>query len=455
MALYNIPGVYAEIQDGGLRISKPVLQPKVTVLGITNSTQVDLLDPYVLRRYEDINLFDNSDGTPSEMTRVMSEAFDAGADHVEGVIIATGTGIDADARYTALETAYTNLLNTDIDIVVPCGVAIDTVVSNDGAGNARNFGHQLANFCYQSTVNHNTAIGFIGVEPPVATTGTPTLTQLENWVTALTNFDTSALSGRDFSIYDGVTDADGDDVPDNYAFYATTDGIIPVGNPPAQDPNVVFDALQNPVDIGAYINVIAAHVRSAGSLARRVNPTLGWYIHNGAGAYAGLTASLPARRAPTNKVLPYASPTRNMSLSQISSLSTARFPTVWVKPSGNKLSDAMTGAYNISTWARSDFVRLSTVRIVHDAINLIRGVSDPFIGEPANPVNMNALEAAVDEALSGMVKEGSLNDYAFSVVATATMRILGQVLIDVKLDIAHEIREITIRVALVPPGSLG
>lgn len=455
MALYNIPGVYAEVQDGGLRISKPVLQPKVTVIGITNSTQVDLLDPYVLRRYEDINLFDNADGTPSEMTRVMSEVFDGGADHVEGMIIATGTGIGIDARYTALETAYANLLNTDVDIIVPCGVSMDDAVSNGPAGETRNFGYQLANFCYESTVNHNTAIGFIGVNPPIAGTGTPTLTQLENWVTALSNFNTSAILGSDFTIYDGVTDANGDDVPDTYAFYATTDGIVPVGTPPTQDPNVVFDALQNPVDIGAYINVIAAHVRSAGQLARRVNPTLGWYIHNGAGTYAGLTASLPARRAPTNKILPFSTPTRNMSLTQIGSLSTARFATSWAKPRGNVLSDAMTGAYNISTWARSDFVRTSTVRIVHDAINLIRAVADPFVGEPANPVNLNALDAAVDEALGKMVKEGSLNDYAYSLVATAAMRILGQLLIDVKLDIAHEIREITIRVALVPPGSLG
>ncbi len=454
--LYNIPGTYADVQDGGLRISQPVLQPKVTVLGTTDKTTVDVLEPYELTRAADISNFDMVSGAPSEMTRVLNEAFDGGAKRVEAVIISTDTSLTAAERYAALGTAYGLLLNTNIDIIVPCGVNVDTAVGTGTSGEVRNYAWQLAEFCYQSTANNNTAIGVIGVEPPIANaTGTPTLAETAAWVTALADYDTSALEGSAFDEYDGITDVLGDGVPDNYAFYATSDRLMPAGNPPSSDGQVVHDAHENPVDIGAYISVVAAHARTYSSVAQRVYPTLGWYHHNGAGAYAGLIASLPARRATTNKIFPMTDPSRNISLSQAGTLHTARFVSVLSKPDGNKVGDGMTGAYNISQYYRSDFVRLSAVRIVHDAINMVRGVADPFIGEPNNAVNRGALEVQIDEGLGAMVKEGSLNDFEFSIYSTPAMTILGQLLIDIKLDIAHEIRDITIRVGLVPPGSLG
>lgn len=457
---YNLPGTYADIQDGGLRISKPVLQPKVTIIGYTDKATVSIMNPYSITRRENIYLFDLDSGVPSEMSLAASEIFDGGADNVEMLILSHSnpTGISADQRYTDLDTAYELLLNTNVDIIVPVTATIDTQVSDGAHGETRNFGYQLANFCYRSTVNNNTAIGVIGVTPPIANvTGTPTLSEMNIWLANVTGFDTTSTSafGGDFSEYDGITDVNGDGVPDNYAFYATSTERIPAGNPPANDNTVLTDAMGNPVDIGQYISVVAAHLRSSNGIAIRVNPTLGWYTHNGAGTYAGLISALPARRAPSNKILPNSTVSRNMSLRQASNLATARFVTVLGKPDGNKLTHAVTGAYNISTYYRSDFVNLSTVRIVHESINMVRAVAEPFLGEPNNPINRNALENEIDEALGRMVKDGSLLNFSFNILSTPSMQILGNILIDVKLEVAFEIKTITMRVALVPPGTLG
>jgi len=108
----------------------------------------------------------------------------------------------------------------------------------------------------------------------------------------------------------------------------------------------------------------------------------------------------------------------------------------------------MTGAYNIDQYARSDYVRLSTVRIVHDAINYVRQTADQFIGEPNNAPQRNAMATAIENALKNMQENGALRRFNFNVYASPTDQVLGRATVELILVPAFELQQITVIVAL-------
>lgn len=448
----NLPGVIAAVQDGGLRVSRPTNAPKVTLLGVTDKVDVGLWDPYLLSRKEDATLFETSAGTPSEISQAIEEAQNGGAQNIEVMIIDNTVAITDSNRFTALATAYNTLINTRVDIVCPLGCYIDTDLSDA----TKNFGYQLGDFCYHAMVNNTTVRGAIGTEPVLSSaTGIPTLSEVDAHVTALAAYDTSGINGVDFSIFDGTTDANGDGVPDNYAFIATSDRAIPTGSPPSTDGQVLKDDHGNFIDIGALISVVAGDYLFANESARRLYPSLGYYRGTAAVAYAGLDSKLPTWQGTTNQVLGGVRPARPYSLTQANTLVGARMVCLIDKPGGFKVAKGITGAYNISQYYKSDFTNLSTVKIAQGAINLIRLVCDPFVGLPMNQVNLNSMETAIDGALHSLQSTGALNGYDFSLVSMPSARVLGNMTVDVKLDIAIEINRITVKIGLTPPEAIG
>ena len=190
----NLPGATVEILDQGLRISRPPSGPKVLLLGTTTSTNTKAT-PYVPYSIAGSSLttayqaFLNSDGTVSELCQALYECYIAGGRDIElfNVLpVGSGAYTSSNDKYGYMAVAYDVLINHSVDIVVPVGVNLDDSVTanyHDGAGSAWNFGYQLANFCYQSTVNNNTCIGMIGVAgATVNPSGTPTLQEVEAWV---------------------------------------------------------------------------------------------------------------------------------------------------------------------------------------------------------------------------------------------------------------------------------
>ena len=450
----SIPGVRTEVQDFGTRITPPILGPKVTVIGFTDNPNVPLEDPYILTRFEDVYAFDKADGTPSELTKKLEELMAGQGRNLEVFVLSDGSGnrysgdtVTPSQRFAMMARAYELLLHHDVDIILPVGGPIDMT----GLLSTQNFGWQLANFCYQSTKEYNSAIGVIGVQPPsaaVAGTGIPSLALQSQWVNALKAFDTTALLGTNFVIYDGVTDGDLDGIPDNYAFLATVDETIPVGSPPWNAGNVRKDAKGHPIDIGGYIRVVAGWVRVRNEAAKRINPVEGYYNVNGDALLAGLISTLPPEIAFTNRVLAGGEMLRNLSASQANDLSRYRFVSFWSKPTGFVVVSGVTGAHNVDDYHRSDFVRDTTVRITQDAINVVRIAAGPFIGLPNNGVNRSALENAIDSALGKMQERGALEGFRYSVISTPTMRVLGQIVVDLTIVCAFEIQTITIRIGL-------
>lgn len=443
----NLPGATVEVLDQGLRISRPPSGPKVLLLGTTTSADAvasgyapySIADGSLTAAY---NKFLNSDGTVSELCQGLFECYIAGGRDIELMNIlpaASGTTATNDARYGYLEEAYSNLLDYNVDIVVPLGAHLDDTITSDCGtpGSQWSFGYQLANFCYQATVNNNTCIGVIGVDGATASpSGTPTLHEVKTWKEALEHY-------TNCSYYDGTNET-ATGTPGNYSFVATTTERMPSSYTGGD----VTDAKGNRVDIGAYISVVAANCRAANDAAVDLYPTLGFYNCDGAASYAGLIASLPAKSAPTNKIIDGITLQQNISQAQANALAGARFVTFLSKPKGIVAASAMTGAYNINQYYRSDFVRLSTVRIVHDAINYVRETADQFIGEPNNAPQRNAMATAIENALKNMQEQGALRRFNYNVYASPTDQVLGRATVELELVPAFELQTIIVIVAL-------
>lgn len=448
MALDNLPRVDVTVNDGGLRLSEPIAGPKVTLLGVTTSTNLDLKEPFLVPDIETgFTAAAESDGSPSELSKALEEAYAGGARAVELVKIAdtSNEAVSLDERYAALSNAYDVLANTEVDVVVPVGAYIDKPAASG------DFAYQLADFCYNTTSVNRSAIGVIDHRNALQIASeedgasvdvdqdTPTLTQLESWVQDLENF--TYCSG-----FDGVTDANDDNVPDNYKFWATNDSIPALSG----SASVITDGRQNPVDIGAYISVTAFNARYYNSSAQQLYPSTSYYNGGGASYYAGKIVSLPVHSAPTNKNAENMLQQRTMSLSQVNRLVGARYVATALKPKGIVIARGITGAYNISSYARSDFVNLTTVRITHEAIRVTRETADPFLGEPNTANKRAALEQALDAAYGKMQENGALQRYQFSLTATPSQQVLGEASLSLTLVPAFELVKVTTTISLAP-----
>jgi len=452
---YDIPKARAEITDYGTRVTPPPVGPKVLIIGTTDAPGVQIEEPTALTRFEDRTDYNNADGKPSELTKKTEEVMQGRARNVEVFVISDGAGgrfktseLSSSARYAMMDRAYEILLDHDADIIVTCGTAVDMT----GLTATQNFAYQLANFCYQATKEFNCCRGVIGVQPPslgVAGSGDMSLVLQSAWVTALQNFDTEAFLGINFAEYDGVSATiPGATYPDSYAFWATTDEVMPVGLPPCNALNVRKDAKGNPIDIGGYISVVAPWTRFRNECAQMLNPTVGYYNASAEGLYAGLMSTLPPENGTTNNIVPGGEALRNLSARQVNGLNDARFVVFHAKPKGYVVSKDVTGAHNIDDYRRSDFVLNTTVAITQEAIGVARQAVDPFLGLPINGPNRSAADNALDHALERMQQRGALQGFRFSIITTPTMMVLNQAIIDLTIVPAFELLDVRVRVGL-------
>jgi len=469
LELDNIPGVTVDLQDGNLTIPRPLAGQSVILLGACVSGNSSFSEPLSIYQVTQpdtsarrvANYYGTSSETYSELSKAILECHAGGAQNIKYMNInvsgwADDTFTDSE-RYAALNQAYASVLaRDDIDIVVPVGATIDA----SGLAADQNFGYQLANFCYIATASRNQLIGVLGVRPasPSASRA-PTQTELQQWANALIAFTNCPM-------YDGTTaNGDGTDVSPTgtYAFYAHSsntvnrlinaqDPFIPSG---PVDGSIVVDNDGTKVDIGMYINVCAMDVWAKNKAASKLAPSLGYYAANGAATYAGLITTLKAKSAPTKKILGGVSVQKPIALPVLNSLNGARFVCLENIIKGLTISNAMTGAHNVGTYGRSDFVRLSTVRIVFSAIEVVRLRAEPFIGEPNNPEARAALDTAIREGLQEQKREGALQGFSFQITSSPTDQVLGRANVNLVLTPAFELIRIPVTVALTFPEVAG
>ena len=355
-------------------------------------------------------------------------------------------------------------MDSPTDIVIPVGVYIDKPADPSGDPEL-DFGVQLAQFCYNSTKLNDTTIGVIGARSPMQYASdmgtvtseqistwdteenavkfaTPTLEQVDAWVTHMSNFD--GFEYFDGSGITGITPIDPKGRPTSYKYWATDSGV------PGTIPDAVYDSNGWPIDQGAYISVLTAPLRVSNSLGRRQYAKYGgFYSTDGRCGYAGYLTTLKSESATTNKKLPSGLTSQvKLSLRQVDSLIGARFVTVQRKVRGDVWARGVTAAWNVDQYNRSDFVNLTTVRTVHEVADVIRNESDEFIGEPISASNLAALEQRIDVAFATLVDRGALRSYDFSVQVSESQRVLGECTINVSLQIPGELNRVWTSIGL-------
>lgn len=285
--------------------------------------------------------------------------------------------------------AYQHLENYNVDFVIPLGVHVDDQLT----GIHDNFGYQLALACAVMSHFNSVTVGVISASTPNSTT----LLEIENHVKKLESLDTSFFMRDRFG-------------------------------------EIIIDGEGKKFDIGQFIQMIA------GPDLLIANTRLGVVASNTPATYTGFVSQLPVQSSPLNKTLKSAGGLRfEYSMPQLNRLAKARFVTYKIKPDGSVgIVDAMTAAS-----AGSDYTRVTTARVVKEAINQVRDVADPFLGEPNDIANRNALASALDKRLGKMVEAKALLRYDFRIVATEQMEFMGEAQIELKLRAPNELRDLT------------
>lgn len=330
------------------------------------------------------------------------------------------------------------------DISIAAAVAGDPADLSTGDFREVNFAYQLANFCYKSSHLNTEMHGVIGVKPPAAFSpkeislwiGAAPITQVDgNGIEQIVTNGRGLLgnkwvAGRIASgtipahLIDGTAKVNG-------GFIATDDGWI--DGVQLKDDN---DAL---VDIGKYLDLVCAYVQ-------HVNPSRSTaYTATAAASYAGLLTTLLPSSAPTNKIVPNVGLPFRVSSSKLDALAGKRFVAFVEKPKGIVVADGPTGSR-----PESDYNRRSTMRIVKAAIDAVRLVGEPFLGEGMSGAQLAALETAIQQTLSELVKARPpvLVRFEVKVTANALERVQGKCKVELVLVPAFELRQINVTVAL-------
>ena len=306
-----------------------------------------------------------------------------------------------------------------------------------------NFAHQLATFCYKKSRDDMDLTGNMGVLPPASFSlkdvskwvGTlPTVSVDGNGVATITANGTGLLGNKFMSgrlTSGGVPGhvVNGVDGLFNGGLIATDDDSV--------DGTQLKDNNDHLIDIGKYINVVAAYPVLANSSKTTS------YTASAAATYAGFYSVLPVASAPTNKLLSSLRLPFRINPAKLDLLAGQRYVTFHQKPRGIVVSDAPTAAR-----PDSDYTRLSTVRQVKASMDAIRNAAEPFLGEGMTGAMTAALDTAIDRALSTLVKTNVISRYEFQTTITPQMRVLGQATVELKLIPAFELRQITVVVAL-------
>lgn len=476
----SLPTVRVDVADNRLSIRPPAPGTKLTILGTSTSTSIEVNEPTLAIPLPlGMRGARHTDGTPSELSLALAEAVAAGARNIELVKIATERGEDstytANDRFDDIEAALDVLKLHPLDVVVLVNAYADepnlSGTSPGGRTRSQGFVRLLGDFCHAATAEFDGVIGVVGVRPlmkvandenwsgaPTSATGElfddPSLSFVQEWADHLTAeagtlHDHSVETMLDGYLAGSVETAPGT-IDSGYNLWARDeDGVI------------VTDRDGNNVDGGAYVSVVAMLVRAINDESQNLantyeSPTQTSYNALSAGAvgYAALLTKLAPHESTTNKTIPGYVANRRMPLSVARTLTQARMVTMVERTLGLVVQLDPTAAHNGSVYTRSDFVRTSTVRIVHAAISNVRARAEPYLSRRADRPGLAALKSEVEAGLASMRSQGALQRFSVVVRASSDAQILGQVSIDLELVPAFQIEEIQVNVSLARPDDI-
>lgn len=418
----GLPGITTVLQDKFYTLSRTDVPtgPSIVVVGTRNTpdgtNSVPSLDAFLFTNEQDVI---NSYGRGSALHRGYLECVAGGGTMISLVALPYGTQ-DSDLTNTAVgnvvDEAFDATMSAIPDIIVPWGRG----------------GHP----------NEWTSTSATPDYPPAS----PAIAPPQGFQADNSNSTTTSLAVRIANKMAAIT---GDSNPVFAVMGLTSVGPTNVGTGQyateqvsaanlatyLQYPNLVTAGNTAFNETGPYLSIVSGE-------ARPVTYDLSYGYSNGAGLYAGFISTLASYNSPTGQTpfnisslrwVPTRTQQNAISTAQVVPLATnyQRVP-IWV--------DAPT--FSAPT---SDYARLTTLRIIFDAVQLIRQAAQPFVGKGATLANRTAFETAISSALRSMTIAGALlaSDYTVSYAAA-----LNTAEVDLVLTPAFEMRNIIISVSI-------
>lgn len=170
--------------------------------------------------------------------------------------------------------------------------------------------------------------------------------------------------------------------------------------------------------------------------------------------YAALTLGLLPQVATTNQTLPGARALRyNLSLKQLDELTGKKYVTFRNKNNRISIVDGVTTAPDVMTEegkVKSDYTRLSTVRIVNYTTNRIREALDAFIGNPNEYTMYTAMNTAIKSVIKECIERGIIQDARYTIRLGAT---LDKAVVEMTILPQFESRTIDVSIGLASPNN--
>lgn len=290
--------------------------------------------------------------------------------------------------------AYQLLEDYTVDYVVPADVYLD----DELVGKNQNFAYELGMFLSFVSYRTSVTVGAIAAKPISDTS----LLGKKNFVKGLSGIR---------NIYE-MLDPEGNKIQQN----------------------------GDSIDIGKFMSTVV------GPEPIMSLPSVGQFEVNPAVVYMALETVLDPQSSTTNKKLPGVSLRYELSNAQLDQLTGSRLVTFKTKTDGTvRVIDGVTAAK-----PGSDYSRINTADVVKAAVEEIRDVAQPYLGEPNSVEQRNALSAAISKRLTALKENGVIQDYSFGVTSTLQDQLIGQAKIDLTIVPPQELRRITTTVALKP-----
>lgn len=317
-----------------------------------------------------------------------------------------GVSMSVAEAYDSLETAYEALENYPVDLIVLKDLYLDATKTDYNSNTglletvSAGFAPQFCTFLDDHAKNTGETIGVMAVTPATSNK----LADINTWYRRLTEIDTSDPT-RAANIMAGI----------NCKWLQVT----------AAEPIYTNASLSFPY-IGTMESAYAGMIQ-------------------GLTAKSTLSSTVVGAFTTTNKPLSGIIGTRYvLSSSQLDKLTQMRYVTLRNRPGiGLVITDGVTAAAE-----GSDYRRLSTIRIVKQAMEVVRDVAEPFIGEPNTAEQRDALDTAVTKGLQAMIEAQALRDATFNVESTVAEQVQGIVRVEMILVPAFEMRRIKVTVKL-------
>jgi hypothetical protein len=424
-----LPGVKTIVKDRFYSVSRqdtPV-GPRICVVGMRNTADgtgnvADLDVVQVTKELDVITAF----GEGSQLHKAYKELIAAGGDrifmvplpsntvfnHTTGALTSGGTDIFNDA-FSAVEVSMP-------DVVVPWGrggvpsdwqdpaTPDDDVEYGFHADNSttvsQNWAYKVAEKVKEISENTNPCIAVMGIRPWIGTGASPATVEVMTPGNVSTHLALTNLPNK--NAVDGTTLTWG--------------------------------------DLGRYVIVIAAEVKPVSYSSANIAD---FGYANGATTFAASLSRMASYVSPVNKTVFNVTRLRyNPTRTQLSNNSGTGVVDRGVNAiilNFNKVpvyAEGLTFAPNVS-----DYVRVSTSRIVNEATLVVRQVCQKFIGEPSTMQVRNSMETAITSGLRGMQQLGALLDSDFTVSYIPSE---NKALIDLVLTPAFELKTIEVSISV-------